>query len=192
MGARNRWNSSAATPVAPAPDVDCGAGATAKSRWACRRRLRRELQVEPLIICWFNRHPAGTPAYKGRADASPTAVPAGRVVARRSENQPGDIRNVGLPQRSRSGWRAPSRGHPCRPGSSNSYRSSGLQAVTPVAKQPSGHLCQAEPEDAANRVASPPLQPPPAEAFRPNTTRNRPWARSALPLRRHRPEFHRR
>ena len=32
------------------------------------RRMRRELQVEPLILCLVQPAPAGTPAYKGRTD----------------------------------------------------------------------------------------------------------------------------
>jgi ribonuclease J len=43
-----------------------------------QRRLRRELQVEPLIICLVQPAPAGTPAYKGRADAEPDNRPAPR------------------------------------------------------------------------------------------------------------------
>jgi len=43
-----------------------------------QRRLRRELQVEPLIICLVQPAPAGTPAYKGRADAEPDTRPAPR------------------------------------------------------------------------------------------------------------------
>jgi ribonuclease J len=44
-----------------------------------QRRLRRELQVEPLIICLVQPAPAGTPAYKGRADAEPDSRPAPRA-----------------------------------------------------------------------------------------------------------------
>ena len=43
-----------------------------------QRRLRRELQVEPLIICLVQPAPAGTPAYKGRADSEPDSRPAPR------------------------------------------------------------------------------------------------------------------
>ena len=35
------------------------------------RRMRRELQVEPLILCLVQPAPGGTPVYKGRADAEP-------------------------------------------------------------------------------------------------------------------------
>ena len=43
-----------------------------------QRRLRRELQVEPLIICLVQPAPAGTPAYKGRSEAEPDSRPAPR------------------------------------------------------------------------------------------------------------------
>ena len=42
------------------------------------RRMRRELQVEPLILCLVQPAPAGTPVYKGRADAEPDNRPAPR------------------------------------------------------------------------------------------------------------------
>jgi ribonuclease J len=43
-----------------------------------QRRLRRELQVEPLIVCLVHPAPAGTPAYKGQADSEPDTRPAPR------------------------------------------------------------------------------------------------------------------
>jgi ribonuclease J len=52
-----------------------------------QRRLRRELQVEPLIICLVQPAPAGTPAYKGRADAEPESRP---VVSRSRGGRGGD------------------------------------------------------------------------------------------------------
>ena len=42
------------------------------------RRMRRELQVEPLILCLVQPAPAGTAVYKGRADAEPDNRPAPR------------------------------------------------------------------------------------------------------------------
>ena len=42
------------------------------------RRMRRELQVEPLILCLVQPAPGGTPVYKGRADAEPDDRPAPR------------------------------------------------------------------------------------------------------------------
>ncbi|MEB3325411.1 MAG: ribonuclease J, partial [Cyanobacteriota bacterium] len=44
-----------------------------------QRRLRRELQVDPLIICLVQPAPAGSPAYKGQADAEPDTRPSPKV-----------------------------------------------------------------------------------------------------------------
>ena len=43
-----------------------------------QRRLRRELQVDPLILCLVQPAPAGTPAYKGQADQEVDTRPAPR------------------------------------------------------------------------------------------------------------------
>ena len=40
--------------------------------------MRREMQVEPLILCLVQPAPGGTPVYKGRADAEPDTRPAAR------------------------------------------------------------------------------------------------------------------
>jgi len=40
------------------------------------RRMRRELQVEPLILCLVQPAPGGTPAYKSRIEEEPTSSPA--------------------------------------------------------------------------------------------------------------------
>ena len=42
------------------------------------RRMRREMQVEPLILCLVQPAPGGTPVYKGRADAEPDTRPSSR------------------------------------------------------------------------------------------------------------------
>ncbi len=56
------------------------------------RRMRRELQVEPLILCLVQPAPAGTPAYKLRANDELDSRPLsrGREVSRngRSNNSP--------------------------------------------------------------------------------------------------------
>ena len=39
------------------------------------RRMRRELEVEPLILCLVQPAPGGTPAYKGRVDEEPKKQP---------------------------------------------------------------------------------------------------------------------
>jgi ribonuclease J len=64
-----------------------------------QRRLRRELQVDPLIICLVQPAPAGTPAYKGRADSEPDTRPAPRGRRDGGVREVG-VREVGRPVRS--------------------------------------------------------------------------------------------
>jgi ribonuclease J len=73
----NRWNQLARNTGGKAPDVDW-VGVQREIEVGLQRRLRRELQVDPLIICLVQPAPAGTPAYKGRADAEPDTRPAPR------------------------------------------------------------------------------------------------------------------
>jgi ribonuclease J len=73
----NRWNQLCRNTGGSAPDVDW-VGVQREVEVGLQRRLRRELQVEPLIICLVQPAPAGTPAYKGRADAEPDSRPAPR------------------------------------------------------------------------------------------------------------------
>ena len=73
----NRWSQLARPSGGKAPDVDW-VGVQREIEVGLQRRLRRELQVEPLIICLVQPAPAGTPAYKGRADAEPDTRPAPR------------------------------------------------------------------------------------------------------------------
>jgi len=75
----NRWNQLCRNSGGKAPDVDW-VGVQREVEVGLQRRLRRELQVEPLIICLVQPAPAGTPAYKGRADAEPDSrlAPRGR------------------------------------------------------------------------------------------------------------------
>jgi ribonuclease J len=73
----NRWNQLSRNTGGKAPDVDW-VGVQREVELGLQRRLRRELQVEPLIICLVQPAPAGTPAYKGRADAEPDSRPAPR------------------------------------------------------------------------------------------------------------------
>ncbi|KAF0653487.1 hypothetical protein L107_07843 [Cyanobium sp. Copco_Reservoir_LC18] len=73
----NRWNQLARNTGGKAPDVDW-VGVQREVEVGLQRRLRRELQVDPLIICLVQPAPAGTPAYKGRADAEPDSRPAPR------------------------------------------------------------------------------------------------------------------
>ena len=73
----NRWSQLSRNTGGKAPDVDW-VGVQREVELGLQRRLRRELQVEPLIICLVQPAPAGTPAYKGRADAEPDTRPAAR------------------------------------------------------------------------------------------------------------------
>jgi ribonuclease J len=73
----NRWNQLCRNTGGKAPDVDW-VGVQREVEVGLQRRLRRELQVEPLIVCLVQPAPAGTPAYKGRADAEPDSRPAPR------------------------------------------------------------------------------------------------------------------
>jgi ribonuclease J len=81
----NRWSQLARNTGGKAPDVDW-VGVQREVEVGLLRRLRRELQVEPLIICLVQPAPAGTPAYKGRADAEPDTRPAPR--GRREAGRP--------------------------------------------------------------------------------------------------------
>jgi ribonuclease J len=73
----NRWSQLSRNTGGKAPDVDW-VGVQREVEVGLQRRLRRELQVDPLIICLVQPAPAGTPAYKGRADAEPDTRPAPR------------------------------------------------------------------------------------------------------------------
>ena len=87
----NRWSQLSRNTGGKAPDVDW-VGVQREVELGLQRRLRRELQVEPLIICLVQPAPAGTPAYKGRADAEPDNRPAPRgrkEVGRDGGREPG-------------------------------------------------------------------------------------------------------
>jgi len=73
----NRWNQLARHTGGTAPDVDW-VGVQREVELGLQRRLRRELQVDPLILCLVQPAPAGTPAYKGQADQEPDTRPAPR------------------------------------------------------------------------------------------------------------------
>jgi ribonuclease J len=95
----NRWNQLARNTGGTAPEVDW-VGVQREIEVGLQRRLRRELQVEPLIICLVQPAPAGTPAYKGRADAEPDSRPAPRGGRRESSGREPVIRNhAPAPQR---------------------------------------------------------------------------------------------
>jgi ribonuclease J len=97
----NRWSQLARSTGGTAPEVDW-VGVQREIEVGLQRRLRRELQVEPLIICLVQPAPAGTPAYKGRADAEPDSRPAprgGRHGGRDSGREPVVRSHAPAPQR---------------------------------------------------------------------------------------------
>jgi ribonuclease J len=98
----NRWNQLCRTSAGQAPEVDW-VGVQREVEVGLQRRLRRELQVEPLIICLVQPAPAGTPAYKGRADAEPESRP----VVSRSRGGRGSDRPERVERSSERGAAAP-------------------------------------------------------------------------------------
>jgi len=85
----NRWKQLSRNSGGKSPEVDwMGVGWACSEKWrmgvqrevevGLGRRMRRELQVEPLILCLVQPAPGGTPVYKGRADAEPDDRPAPR------------------------------------------------------------------------------------------------------------------
>lgn len=83
----NRWKQLCRTSGGQAPDVDW-VGVQREVELGLQRRLRRELQVEPLILCLVQPAPAGTPVYKGRTDAEPDSRPAPRGRGGRDAGRP--------------------------------------------------------------------------------------------------------
>ena len=69
----NRWKQLSRNTGDKAPEVDW-MGVQREVEVGLSRRMRRELQVEPLILCLVQPAPGGTPTYKGRADAEPDVV----------------------------------------------------------------------------------------------------------------------
>ena len=65
-----------------------------------QRRLRRELQIEPLIICLVQPAPAGTPQYKSKAMEEKDDRPAPRH--QRNNDRGGDRNNDNRQRRRRS------------------------------------------------------------------------------------------
>jgi ribonuclease J len=117
----NRWQQLSRNSGGKAPDVDW-MGVQREIEVGLQRRLRRELQVEPLIICLVQPAPGGTPAYKGRADAEPDSRPAPRGGRRdgnrdRSERAPQPQRElavVGAPASAPAAVAAPVEAAPAR------------------------------------------------------------------------------
>ena len=73
----NKWKQLSRNTGGKAPEVDW-MGVQREVEVGLGRRMRRELQVEPLILCLVQPAPAGTAVYKGRADAEPDDRPAPR------------------------------------------------------------------------------------------------------------------
>ena len=97
----NRWKQLSRNTGDKAPEVDW-MGVQREVEVGLGRRMRRELQVEPLILCLVQPAPGGTPKYKGRADAEPDDRPsrnrgggAGRGVVRRNGAPPAPVRANG-------------------------------------------------------------------------------------------------
>ncbi len=103
----NRWNQLCRHSGGKAPDVDW-VGVQREVEVGLQRRLRRELQVEPLIICLVQPAPAGTPAYKGRTDVEPDTRPAPRGRGGRDAGRDGGRgRDDRAPRFDRQADRAP-------------------------------------------------------------------------------------
>ncbi len=66
----NRWKQLARQTGGTSIEVDW-MGLQREVEVGLARRMRRELQVEPLILCLVQPAPGGTPAYKGRTDVEP-------------------------------------------------------------------------------------------------------------------------
>jgi len=147
----NRWNQLCRNTGGTAPDVDW-VGVQREIEVGLQRRLRRELQVEPLIICLVQPAPAGTPAYKGRADAEPDSRPAGRGGRQGGRETSREIiRNVG--SRSEAAPAAARQAVATLPAPAAATATAApVAAVTPVVKAAPAVSVPAEPEMPANRV----------------------------------------
>ncbi len=73
----NRWKQLCRQLDGSSPEVDW-MGVQREVEVGLGRRMRREMQVEPLILCLVQPAPGGTPVYKGRADSEPDTRPVSR------------------------------------------------------------------------------------------------------------------
>lgn len=71
---QNRWKQLSRQVSANSVEVDW-IGFQREVESGLARRMRREFQVEPLILCLVQPAPGGTPAYKGRVDEEPKKQP---------------------------------------------------------------------------------------------------------------------
>jgi len=137
----NRWTQLSRNTGGKAPDVDW-VGVQREVELGLQRRLRRELQVEPLIICLVQPAPAGTPAYKGRADAEPDSRPTPR--GRRDGGRDGG----------REGGREISREIVRDPARVAAAAAAPVAAPATVAEEPAPTVAEAEPEGRIRRRRS--------------------------------------
>ncbi len=78
----NRWKQLARHVGGGAPEVDW-MGIQREVEVGLARRIRRELQIEPLILCLVQPAPGGTAAYKGRIETNSESSNS-RVVSKRT------------------------------------------------------------------------------------------------------------
>ncbi|MEL0264621.1 MAG: ribonuclease J [Synechococcus sp.] len=95
----NRWKQLCRNTGGKAPEVDW-IGVQREIEVGLQRRLRRELQIEPLIICLVQPAPAGTPQYKSKAMEEKDDRPAPRH--QRNNDRGGDRNNDNRQRRRRS------------------------------------------------------------------------------------------
>ena len=106
----NRWKQLTRQVGDKTPEVDW-MGVQREVEVGIGRRMRRELQVEPLIVCLVQPAPAGTPVYKSKAaEAEPDTRPAPRGRGGREPARSIDrtvIRNSERPAQSQPAAAAP-------------------------------------------------------------------------------------
>ncbi len=104
---QNRWKQLSRQVSANSVEVDW-IGFQREVESGIARRMRREFQVEPLILCLVQPAPGGTPAYKGRADedskkqSAPKRVDVSRKDGSMISNQNSQSRLVSTPSASQS------------------------------------------------------------------------------------------
>ncbi len=87
----NRWKQLTRQTGGKTPEIDW-MGIQREIEVGLARRMRRELQVEPLILCLVQPAPGGTPAYKVQSDLEPDSKP---LTTNRLNSQNGAMRTPG-------------------------------------------------------------------------------------------------
>ena len=136
----NRWKQLCRNTGGKAPEVDW-MGVEREVEVGLGRRMRRELQVEPLILCLVQPAPAGTPAYKSKAMEEKDDRPAPR-------NRGGRHGGGGY---SGQGRREPTPA-PVRTNAARTNSASTNTARTAVAEKVEAKPVSAEPEMPAGRT----------------------------------------